>query len=187
MIWPKSLLSHSMCWAMQVSHGAIQFMVYEELKSVAGGWGNSHAHSRQREITSPEIMGIGALSKLAATVITYPSQVLDHHASNARRSLGAIATHASWHAKQILGMCKRCVQPDCSQVCSIMSAVVLWACAGGQVAAPAEDAAPRNTLQERHGRPAYHTATGRLARPIQGYRPKCAARCATVCADLPCI
>ena len=53
-------------------------MVYEELKSVAGGWGGARVDSRQREVSSPEIIGMGALSKLAATVITYPSQVLAH-------------------------------------------------------------------------------------------------------------
>ena len=61
---------------MQVSHGAIQFMVYEELKSVASGWRSSQRNGRHRTVSSPEIMGIGALSKLAATVITYPTQVV---------------------------------------------------------------------------------------------------------------
>jgi hypothetical protein len=52
-------------------------MVYEELKSLAGGWGRSGQPDgrSQREVSSPEIIGMGALSKLAATVITYPSQV----------------------------------------------------------------------------------------------------------------
>ena len=78
----------ALLFTSQVSHGAIQFMVYEELKSLAGGWGRGgQPDSRgQREVSSPEIIGMGALSKLAATVITYPSQVfpvsLPHMQSN---------------------------------------------------------------------------------------------------------
>jgi hypothetical protein len=58
--------------ARQVSHGAIQFMVYEELKGLAGRVGAGSAH--KRTVSSAEIIGIGALSKLAASIITYPSQ-----------------------------------------------------------------------------------------------------------------
>ena len=57
-------------WA-QVSHGAIQFMVYEELKERAtrptGG-------AQRAPPSSAEITAIGAVSKLAASVATYPSQ-----------------------------------------------------------------------------------------------------------------
>ncbi|PSC71946.1 metal ABC transporter permease [Micractinium conductrix] len=87
-----------------VSHGAIQFAVYEELKVAAqhlplsrftrsldgllgggssggagasagtgGGSGGGHA---PRELSPAEITACGALSKLAASVATYPSQVL---------------------------------------------------------------------------------------------------------------
>ncbi|PRW05777.1 folate transporter chloroplastic isoform X1 [Chlorella sorokiniana] len=106
-----------------VSHGAIQFAVYEELKHAAessvslqrftgsldrllgagssGGSGGGHAsgssgkgssgsdssssssnsgglrqHTKVRELTPAEITACGALSKLAASVATYPSQVL---------------------------------------------------------------------------------------------------------------
>lgn len=56
----------------QVSHGAIQFMVYEELKEratrPAGG-------AQRAPPSSAEITAIGAVSKLAASVATYPSQV----------------------------------------------------------------------------------------------------------------
>ena len=55
---------------VQVSHGAIQFMVYEELKrsvlSDRGGKG---------DLNSTEISLIGASSKLAASLVTYPQQV----------------------------------------------------------------------------------------------------------------
>jgi len=104
---------------MQVSHGAIQFMVYEELRALAqtvggppeqrtrwdawqarqrqgggsgesdgrpdeaaGPWGwrrrrkaEAHGGPPLRQPSSAEIVGMGALSKLAASVITYPSQV----------------------------------------------------------------------------------------------------------------
>lgn len=110
---------------MQVSHGAIQFAVYEELKHAAegaslqrfthsldrllGGSNSSSAGSsssggsqsragdsssgkssggrRQRttrELTPAEITACGALSKLAASVATYPSQVRARWAASNR-------------------------------------------------------------------------------------------------------
>lgn len=66
------------CSNVQVSHGAIQFMVYEELKKVASGplmredLNNFGKHS----LTALEASVIGAVSKLAASIVTYPSQVL---------------------------------------------------------------------------------------------------------------
>ena len=74
-----------------VSHGAIQFAVYEELKAAAyhlrdfirplddhssnsnsSPWLNLDSNT----LTSIEITVCGALSKLAASVVTYPSQVV---------------------------------------------------------------------------------------------------------------
>lgn len=95
--------------ASQVSHGAIQFAVYEELKVAAAalprlhtlapflrpldgssasggassgggkgsggeGSGRQHQAARRRELSAAEITACGALSKLAASVATYPSQ-----------------------------------------------------------------------------------------------------------------
>jgi hypothetical protein len=63
---------------MQVSHGAIQFMVYEELKKLASGpvWqGAAGSGSGQQPLSSLEISAIGAASKLVASIATYPSQV----------------------------------------------------------------------------------------------------------------
>lgn len=64
-----------------VSHGAIQFAVYEELKALAAGRRRSTAPAQraQREpgrapLSSLEITVCGALSKLSASVATYPSQ-----------------------------------------------------------------------------------------------------------------
>lgn len=72
-----------------VSHGAIQFAVYEELKALAQGFqgftypletdsGSASASSARpkRMLTPAEITACGALSKLAASVTTYPSQVV---------------------------------------------------------------------------------------------------------------
>ena len=56
---------------MQVSHGAIQFMVYEDLKERT----TRPASGAQRAPpSSAEITAMGAASKLAASIATYPSQ-----------------------------------------------------------------------------------------------------------------
>ena len=65
---------------MQVSHGAIQFMVYEELKKLAAGPLRQGppvpgAQQQQQPLSSLEISTIGAASKLVASIATYPSQV----------------------------------------------------------------------------------------------------------------
>ena len=79
--------------ARQVSHGAIQFAVYEELKTLAqsglgaftspltssssgGGGLPPGQRQQQRELGSLDITACGALSKLVASTATYPSQVI---------------------------------------------------------------------------------------------------------------
>lgn len=60
---------------LQVSHGAIQFMVYEELKALTAGAG-AYAHDTGRSsLSSVQISLMGAASKLVASLATYPSQV----------------------------------------------------------------------------------------------------------------
>ena len=54
---------------MLVSHGAVQFMAYEELKSM---WGGSDANS----LNSGHYLLLGATSKVIASVTTYPFQVI---------------------------------------------------------------------------------------------------------------
>lgn len=60
---------------MQVSHGAIQFMVYEELKAMTAGAGEYAKDTGRSSLSAGQISVIGAASKLAASVVTYPSQV----------------------------------------------------------------------------------------------------------------
>ena len=55
---------------MLTSHGAIQFVVYEELKYVLG------QRAQDRELGTLEFLAMGATSKIAASVVTYPTQVL---------------------------------------------------------------------------------------------------------------
>ena len=75
-----------------VSHGAIQFTCYENLKSLARGEGGVifalenggkkndddgiAPTSEQRELTSAECGVYGMLSKIVASLITYPQQVV---------------------------------------------------------------------------------------------------------------
>lgn len=61
--------------AVQVSHGAIQFMVYEELKALTAGAGEYAKDTGRSSLSAGQISVIGAASKLAASVVTYPSQV----------------------------------------------------------------------------------------------------------------
>ena len=82
-----------------VSHGAIQFTCYENLKSLARGEGGAifapenggkknndgiAPTSEQRELTSAECGVYGMLSKIVASLITYPQQVVRR--SNAKTS-----------------------------------------------------------------------------------------------------
>ncbi len=65
-----------------VSHGAIQFAVYEELKSLAQSFskqqqsGGPQQRHKGRTLSPAEVTAFGALSKLAASLATYPSQVV---------------------------------------------------------------------------------------------------------------
>ena len=74
-----------------VSHGAIQFMAYEQLKiyraaiiagqpitDVAYGRGNAatEAHARRHELSNWDYLTLSAASKIFAGSITYPYQVV---------------------------------------------------------------------------------------------------------------
>ncbi|KAL0048960.1 hypothetical protein WJX82_003336 [Trebouxia sp. C0006] len=59
-----------------VSHGAIQFMVYEELKALTAGAGEYAKDTGRSSLSVAQISVMGAISKLSASVVTYPSQVV---------------------------------------------------------------------------------------------------------------
>ena len=70
---------------VQVSHGAIQFMVYEELKKAARG-SLSTKIGGSGELGSAEISFMGAASKLVASIATYPSQARSQAPCNTQSS-----------------------------------------------------------------------------------------------------
>jgi solute carrier family 25 (mitochondrial folate transporter), member 32 len=91
----KSTILPPLPLSAQVAHGAIQFAAYEELKVLAsrlpafigplgggkdsgsnGGEGAGAQPPSQRALSPVEITVCGALSKLTASVATYPSQVV---------------------------------------------------------------------------------------------------------------
>jgi len=77
-----------------VSHGAIQFMVYEEMKKLA-------QRRRQSESLGPtEISAMGAASKLAASLITYPQQVIRSRLQQ-RSSRYAMRYRTAWSAIRV--------------------------------------------------------------------------------------
>jgi len=80
----------------QVSHGAIQFMVYEDLKERAT---RPAAGASRAPPSSAEITAIGAVSKLAASIATYPSQ--------ARRRRRTRALRQRWCASRLAPACTR--------------------------------------------------------------------------------
>lgn len=62
------------------SHGAIQFMAYEEMKKARNDLrkraGDSPAHELDARLSTTEYLVMAASSKVTATVATYPYQVL---------------------------------------------------------------------------------------------------------------
>ncbi|KAK9165431.1 hypothetical protein Scep_000622 [Stephania cephalantha] len=63
---------------LQVSHGAIQFTVYEELRQLVVGFKSrgKTAHDSDKLLNSVDYAVLGASSKLAAMLFTYPYQVI---------------------------------------------------------------------------------------------------------------
>jgi len=62
-----------------LSNGAIQLMVYEELKDLVLAWarkGDPSGTSQTRGLTAGEASSCGAASKIIAGMITYPTQVI---------------------------------------------------------------------------------------------------------------
>ncbi|XP_066957835.1 solute carrier family 25 member 32 [Macrobrachium rosenbergii] len=88
-----------------VSHGALQFMAYEELKSAYNRYHNMPIDTK---LTTVEYLGFASLSKLFAAVTTYPYQVLrarmqDQHAhyDNLRHCI-----RETWRLNGVLGYYK---------------------------------------------------------------------------------
>ncbi|KAI7903264.1 mitochondrial carrier domain-containing protein [Cokeromyces recurvatus] len=69
-----------------VSHGAIQFMVYEEMKKkrneVRHKKGLNSMNELNAQLSQTEYLTMAAISKVTATVITYPYQVLKSRLQN---------------------------------------------------------------------------------------------------------
>jgi hypothetical protein len=125
---------------VKVSHGAIQFMVYEELRKLA-----TEAHISADELGSKEISMMGAASKLAASLVTYPQQVYNPFLSHTHTDL-APPLHMTcvpyahfpllppFHPLLSLRRCS----PRCHSVTSILSAIYvgIWIPSSPLIASP---------------------------------------------------
>ena len=67
-----------------VSHGALQFMAYEELKS---RYNRHHHRPVDHALCTAEYLQFAALSKLFAACVTYPYQVRGRAAGSAAKSI----------------------------------------------------------------------------------------------------
>ncbi|XP_054824089.1 folate transporter 1, chloroplastic isoform X1 [Prosopis cineraria] len=86
---------------LQVSHGAMQFMVYEEFRKMVIDLKSSESEMRHQNpdmlLNSMDYAVLGATSKVAATLISYPFQVLRSRLQQ-RPSVGGIPRYMdSWH------------------------------------------------------------------------------------------
>ena len=59
-----------------VSHGAIQFMIYEQLKNFHRQYNNSNINDKQQTPNSAEFLIMSSTSKVIAMIVTYPYQVV---------------------------------------------------------------------------------------------------------------
>ncbi|CAL5218643.1 g345 [Coccomyxa viridis] len=84
-----------------VSHGAIQFMVYEELKKAARSPIGAKAGS-SGELSSAEISVMGAASKLVASIATYPSQVVRSRIQQRQDVYRGVRYESSWRSVQVI-------------------------------------------------------------------------------------
>lgn len=81
---------------LQTTHGAVHFAIYEELKHLIAVAKNKHSgHSTTQQLSSADVSFAGAVSKLLASIATYPAQVLRSRLQ--QRSEGrAIVYNSSW-------------------------------------------------------------------------------------------
>ncbi|XP_042495365.1 folate transporter 1, chloroplastic isoform X2 [Macadamia integrifolia] len=84
-----------------VSHGAIQFTVYEELRKVVVGVrseeGKSSPHNGDKVLNTVDYAVLGASSKLAAILLTYPYQVIRARLQQRPNIDGKPQYMDSWH------------------------------------------------------------------------------------------
>ncbi|CAL0313129.1 unnamed protein product [Lupinus luteus] len=85
---------------LQVSHGAIQFTAYEELRNVLVDLKNKrskiHHQNPDKLLNSVDYAVLGATSKVAAILLTYPFQVI--RARLQQRPSGGVQRYTdSWH------------------------------------------------------------------------------------------
>ncbi|PWA78925.1 folate transporter 1, chloroplastic [Artemisia annua] len=85
---------------MQVTHGAIQFTAYEELRKVLVNFRSEQSvliSSSAELLTSMDYATLGASSKLAAILVTYPIQVIRSRLQQ-RPSIDGVPRYVdSWH------------------------------------------------------------------------------------------
>ncbi|KAM7516192.1 hypothetical protein LguiA_005775 [Lonicera macranthoides] len=86
---------------LQVTHGAIQFTAYEELRKVVVDYrfqeNETNSSSSDNTLSSFDYATLGAFSKLAAILMTYPSQVIRARLQQRPNINGMPRYMDSWH------------------------------------------------------------------------------------------
>ncbi|KAI4314811.1 hypothetical protein L6164_027680 [Bauhinia variegata] len=86
---------------LQVSHGAVQFTAYEELRKVIVDLkckeSETHHHNGDKVLNSVDYAVLGASSKVAAILLTYPFQVIRARLQQRPSSDGVPRYMDSWH------------------------------------------------------------------------------------------
>ncbi|CAB4287736.1 unnamed protein product [Prunus armeniaca] len=86
---------------LQVSHGAIQFTAYEELRKVVVDFKSKksrrHSGSADSVLNSVDYAALGASSKVAAILLSYPFQVMRSRLQQRPSSEGIPRYMDSWH------------------------------------------------------------------------------------------
>ncbi|KAF9619226.1 hypothetical protein IFM89_005780 [Coptis chinensis] len=83
-----------------VSHGAIQFTVYEELRQIAVGFKSKNKTSHpngDKVLNSVDFAVLGAASKFSAMLFTYPYQVIRARLQQRPSTIGNHKYKDSWH------------------------------------------------------------------------------------------
>ncbi|KOM32262.1 hypothetical protein LR48_Vigan01g181800 [Vigna angularis] len=95
------LASAAEAGGLQVSHGAIQFTAYEELRKVIIDFKSKrstfHNHNPDKLLNSVDYAVLGATSKLAAILLTYPFQVMRSRLQQRPSGDGVPRYMDTWH------------------------------------------------------------------------------------------